>query len=175
MKKILLSIMIIAVVIAIAAGGTMAYFSESSNQLTASVAAADVKMEAGGPGWVTELFAKTGVVPGDKWTQDVYVKNTGNATLYITPVWSPDPKAGDNPAIDKAMKSITPVLISGASWVKEGIYKLEVGAEARFQITLEFMETGAPQNALQGQILHYKGGFYGQTSPDYMQAYTVGL
>ncbi len=104
MKKILLSIMIIAVVIAIAAVGLW-LTSQSSNQLTASVAAADVKMEAGGPGWVTELFAKTGVVPGDKWTQDVYVKNTGNATLYITPVWSLIPKAGDNPAIDKAMKS----------------------------------------------------------------------
>ncbi len=60
--------------------------------------------------------------------------------------------------------------------MKEGIYKLEVGAEARFQIALEFMETGAPQNALQGaESSHYKGGFYGQTSPDYMQAYTVGL
>ncbi len=173
MKKILLSIMIIAVVAAVAIGGTVAYFSETSNDLTASVATADVKMQAYGPGYVTELFAKTGVVPGDTWTQDVYVKNTGNADLYITPVWAPDVKSGDYLLLDKAILPLTPVLISGASAVANGIYKLAVGAEARFQITLEFEETQVPQNDLQGKVLHYKGGFYGQTTSENMTAYTI--
>lgn len=172
MKKILLAVLVIAVVAAIAVGGTVAYFSATSNDVTASVTMGTATLKAGGPGWVTQLFDMKGVVPGQSWTQDVYVQNTGSAGLYITPTWTP---ATGNMDVDGAIEKIAPVMHSGATAVpnKTGVYYLAAGDTAYFTVTITVKDQGN-QNDLQGKTLQYKGGFYGATTLDAVTAYTVG-
>jgi len=101
-KKILISLSVIAVVAAIAVGGTIAYFNDTETSTGNTFTAETLNLKVGDNDPATWNFQVGDVKPGDKGAQEVLVKNTGgnNGYLHITfanlindDVDCPDPEA----------------------------------------------------------------------------------
>ena len=165
MKKILISILIIGVVAAIAVGGTVAYFTATSNDVTAAVTTAKVSLSASDANGGTAIFNITNAIPGNSWTNNVYCTNTGGGALWVTPTWAP---TASSAAIDHDMTFVINT-VGGYTGTYAGTngteYLVPAGGQLVFNVTLTFVETNLNQDSLQGQWVTYAGQFKGQTTP----------
>jgi predicted ribosomally synthesized peptide with SipW-like signal peptide len=164
MKKILFSILIIAVVAAVAAGGTVAYFS-ASQTITGTVSAGTITLAAGVGDYNTKSFTLSGMLPGQSQTFHTLIKNPNSYAIKILPAYS---KTWGS---DDLAKAIEVTWAFGGRTETKNLYNLWTGAEA-FTIgatdgipanteldvttTFKFVDNGADQNALQNASLGCK-------------------
>ena len=158
MKKILISIMIIAVVAALAVGGTVAYFQTANDNVTASFDTATVSLNAYGEANNNVIFDVSNMIPGQSVAKYLYVKNTSAVPLHVTAALN---KTGDT-ALDQAF-SYKLSDLNGAVNEGDGYFLVAAGATAYVKVTVTFEDTKAIQD-LQGKSITYTASVYGVTS-----------
>ena len=154
MKKILLSIMIIAVVIAIAAGGTMAYFSTTST-IPNSVSSATLNMTTQ-PASGSYGIQATNIVPG--WQSErIEVKGNNDSGVDLK-IFGDITYSGSNALAealdvyqnDVKVGTLATIANSGGLTQQTGI---EAGGSTSIIYQLKLPNIEAPQNDLQGKSL----------------------
>lgn len=158
MKKILISIMIIAVVAALAVGGTVAYFQTAPDNVTASFQTATVSLDAYGEASDNVIFNVSNMIPGDSVAKYLYVKNTSAVPLYVTAALN---KTG-NLELDSAF-SYTLSDYGNCADAGGGYFLVAAGATAYVKVTVTFEDSGN-QNALQNKWITYTASVVGLTS-----------
>ena len=88
MKKILISLMAIALVVGLVGAGTMAYFSDTESSTGNTFAAGTVNLTLAGGNPLP--FQITGMAPGDTVTGTVTVTNSGTLELRYAMTTTPD-------------------------------------------------------------------------------------
>jgi predicted ribosomally synthesized peptide with SipW-like signal peptide len=156
MKKILLSIMIIAVVIAVAAGGTMAYFSVTSN-INNNITTAQLSMTTT-PASGQFAFNAANVVPG--WSEAKTISVTNNSSVPLQLYADFTLAASCNEALAKALTVKINDTSVGNAWevANAPLYKsivVQPGQTESIIVTVSLPDTGASQNELMGK---YFGG-----------------
>lgn len=87
MKRKLLIVSVLAILVAVTAAGTLAYFTDTGTAHNV-ITTGNVKIEL--KEWADEACEepfkdKTGVMPGTKVTKIVEVKNTGTGAAFVRP------------------------------------------------------------------------------------------
>lgn len=133
MKKILISLMAIALVIGLAGAGTLAYFSDTETSTGNSFTAGTLDIALGTSSWSTGF---DNMKPGDTVTFTLPVNNGGSLPLDYVVTTELGGVLGTSGAVTA---TVTPD--SGS---------LDVGVTVNLVVTVTFINTDGDQNYLQG-------------------------